>query len=111
MSRNIKAVKTRKSDLSLNPEFGLKRITIEGKRGGAGARPALKAQIANFHRAHARRATPSIAAKVLVFAATQSSAEPTSNSLLTGNLTGNFKFLAAGATIMASESRVIRTLV
>ena len=36
---------------------------------------------------------------------------PSSNSLLTGNLTGNFKFLAARATIMASESRVMRTLV
>ena len=33
------------------------------------------------------------------------------NSLLTGNLTGNFKFLAAGATIMPSESRMMRTLV
>ena len=33
------------------------------------------------------------------------------NSLLTGNLTGNFKFLAAGAKIMVSESRMMRTLV
>jgi hypothetical protein len=33
------------------------------------------------------------------------------NSLLTENLTGNFKFLAAGATIMPSESRAMRTLV